>query len=285
MSGRWWAAAKLDDLSSSCSRVLRDSETPCSYYKIIPSNILVPLSFFIMSNWSLDSQDASVLYSAADSGLTISSSPAPINKREGVFQSRTTSPAKQKRRQSARLPKYPAVIAAQDPRAEEEWRKLQMEWECYPWQARPKSRREELQKLPALCNDFESFDKQMARVDRRPDDPGLLPQIRAFMNERARSLERQEEEAQRQKYWESISRTIQGIEEYDQEVDKRGKKIRQSAQDVRDFGQDVDKHSQMGQYLAHRVDNAAYEVREYGVSRAPPRQRIHHLGGAGRNNF
>ncbi|KAA1472138.1 hypothetical protein DENSPDRAFT_838326 [Dentipellis sp. KUC8613] len=102
-----------------------------------------------MSNWSPGSRDAGVLYSAPDSSPTIPSSPAPINQREGVPHSLTTSPAKSKRRQSTRLPVDKATFAAENARLEQEWLKVQREWGCYPQQARPRSRREELQKLPA----------------------------------------------------------------------------------------------------------------------------------------
>ncbi|TFY56922.1 hypothetical protein EVG20_g8738 [Dentipellis fragilis] len=245
-----------------------------SYYKIIPKNILVPLSFLIMSNWSLDSQDASVLYSTADSGLTISSSPAPINKREGVSQSRTTSPAKQKRRQKPRLPKDPALIAAANDRAEKEWRNLQMEWSCYPWQSRPKSRRQELQKLPALCNDFESFDKQMACVDRRPDDKdGLRPQIRAFMYERRRSLQHQEDEAEMQKLLENISRTRQGVKDFRQYGNMQ----------IEQFSQAIDENGQGLQQMTHQVDSLAEGVNPYGPGLAQPMRRIRQTGKEGRN--
>ncbi|KAA1472139.1 hypothetical protein DENSPDRAFT_850706 [Dentipellis sp. KUC8613] len=204
-----------------------------------------------MSNWSLDSQNAGVLCSALDPGPTIPSSPAPVNIREGIPHSLTTSPAKPKRRRSARLPVDQATFAAENARLEQEWLKVQREWGCYPQQARPRSRREELQKLPALCNDFDSFEKQMARLDGQPDDQdGLVRQIRDFLNERKRALERQQAEAKMKQNMESVNRTRQGVEDFRRESDIQ---IKQLKQIVHANGLEL-------QQIAHRADQLVDEV-------------------------
>ncbi|KAA1472165.1 hypothetical protein DENSPDRAFT_164322 [Dentipellis sp. KUC8613] len=227
-----------------------------------------------MSKHSPNSPDAGVLNSAHDSSPAVSASHQPAKKR------RAARTASQERRDIARVLEEVAAFAEANAPAEEERRTLQREWGCYPWQARPRTRREELQKFPALCNDFESFEKQMARVDRRAKEPdGLLYQIWDFMNERKRALERQEEEAERQQNDESISHFRQGIKELYQ----MGEEIQQRTRANNEYCQRVLTEVQRTQEFVDRTDNLASEVREYGMSRASPRQRIYHPGGAGRN--
>ncbi|KAA1472137.1 hypothetical protein DENSPDRAFT_163286 [Dentipellis sp. KUC8613] len=223
-----------------------------------------------MSKHSPNSPDAGVLHSAHDSRPVVSASRQPAKKR------RAARTASQERRDIARVLEEVAAFAEANAPAEREWRTLQMEWECYPWQARPRTRREELQRFPALCNDFESFEKQMECVDGRPKEPdGLLYQIREFVQERKRALRHQEFEARMKEYEESRSRFRQGI----RELYQMGERMQQVTRANDEYSQRVLTEVQMAQDLADRTD----EVREYGLNPAPPRQRNYHLGRAGGN--
>ncbi|KAA1472131.1 hypothetical protein DENSPDRAFT_162771 [Dentipellis sp. KUC8613] len=214
-------------------------------------------------------------------------SPSHSYQGTGYVANKNASNPKLKREKTSLSQEDPAMVAAHTARMKNEFYLLEEEWRKYPRSARPKTRREELQMLPRLCSDFKSFDEQMAYLDSTVQDPGLLSRIRDFMNERMASLEQEKEEVERKKRWEVVSRTMESMKEIlqydDTHIKQRGEEIRQLSRDVREHGQDLTEDRQIGQYLAHRVDDLAYEVHESGLSFAPPRRRFRHLGGAGRN--
>ncbi|TFY66082.1 hypothetical protein EVG20_g4998 [Dentipellis fragilis] len=244
-----------------------------------------------MSSQSQDFANPLTLYATTPDSSPAISSPPHSHQRTGSFEIKNISKPKPKpkRNHTALSEEDPAMVAGHRARMKDEFYLLEGEWREYPWSARPKTRREELQMLPRLCNDFESFDKQMARLDRMPNDPGLLSQIRAYMNERAASLERKREEAERQKRWEGVSRTIEGVKELlrhdDTPIKQRGEEIREVSREVRKFSQDVHRQDQGSRQIEHRADNYGYEVRSFGMSLAQRRRRIHQVRGEGRNTF
>ncbi|KAA1472159.1 hypothetical protein DENSPDRAFT_164378 [Dentipellis sp. KUC8613] len=124
-----------------------------------------------------------------------------------------------------------------------------------------------------VCNDFESFDKQMVEVANNTKDIGLVSEIRAFMDERTRSLKRQEDEAERKRSEEKFSHMMQDLEEFRQE----------SIAEIKQFREDIHKRSEMLQQTTDRVQNLAHDVRQFGVSCALSRRRVRSAATRGRS--
>ncbi|KAA1472170.1 hypothetical protein DENSPDRAFT_164501 [Dentipellis sp. KUC8613] len=221
-----------------------------------------------MSSWSAGCDSITTLSSASPEPNPTISSPAPPRRDP---HSRSASLSEKKRKNKARLPEDPAVVAACNARAADEFYKVQREWGCYHWRARPKSRREELQRLPALCNDFESFDKQMAYNS--PEDHGLHAEIRAEMHERRKLEMQKEREARMQPGREIHARMMQRAEALQRDVEKH-------LENISVYEQNVDR-------LEQRMGEFAHEVREYGVQKIIRGRMAHQIdfGRQGRHSL
>ncbi|TFY50504.1 hypothetical protein EVG20_g11479 [Dentipellis fragilis] len=241
-------------------------------------------SFLTMSSWSQDYDDSTTLCSASPESSPIISSPTSTNQRRDP-PSRTASLMKQKQRKGAGPREDPAVVAAYNSRAAREFYKVRSEWECYPWHARPKSRREELQKLPALCNDFESFDKQMAYLDRTVKDPGLLPQVRAVLRQRNEALKQHEEDAERQKFIERTADTDKDIQEIEHHLHQYGERVHEYRHLAHEQGQYTDKIGEVLQRCDQKGKDFDSGVDDLAMGLARPRRTVHQLGQEGRNTY
>ncbi|KAA1472163.1 hypothetical protein DENSPDRAFT_838362 [Dentipellis sp. KUC8613] len=117
--------------------------------------------------------------------------------------------------------------------------------------------------ISIVCNDFESFEKQMEHLDRTVEDPGLLPQIRAVVRQRKEALRRQEEEAQMHKHWENISRTAQGIEEFKRTVSQWGDEVAETARLVHEYDQRAEQQIKRGYRTCQLIGECISETNEY----------------------
>ncbi|KAA1472168.1 hypothetical protein DENSPDRAFT_872013 [Dentipellis sp. KUC8613] len=236
-----------------------------------------PSTLPTMSSWAQDCNDSITIHSASPEPPQTVSLPTSTDRRRGPS-SRTASSTKQRRRKDAHFGYDPATTAAHDARLADESSKVQGEWIAYPWRARPKSRREELQRLPVLCNDFESFDKQMEHLDGTVEDPGLLSEIRAVMKERREASRREEDQARMQEHNEIHAQMTQCAQELRQGIDELARNVEQCLQGVNTYGQNLDRLAQKGEEIARDTD-------EYVMHKVQRRRRVHQSGHEERHNI
>ncbi|TFY55991.1 hypothetical protein EVG20_g9108 [Dentipellis fragilis] len=169
-----------------------------------------------MSYWSQDSSLCTSSYSASSVSTPTISTPsiAPTCQQRSNTDGRSTL-SKKRKCMSSQDEDY-TLAAARAAHRTDEYFMLQKEWGSYPCDARPRTRREELQMLPArqfsfhihhfattdidgaVCNNFEAFDEQMNELQqemRISRQFACLEGVRTHLGAEENRRRRQSEEA------------------------------------------------------------------------------------------
>ncbi|KAA1472135.1 hypothetical protein DENSPDRAFT_162819 [Dentipellis sp. KUC8613] len=226
-----------------------------------------------MSSWSEDCDGSTTLCSVSPESSPTIPSPEITYKRSDA-RGRTASSGKQKRRKET-LPVEDLVFDPLYKKRADEFYKLQEEWGEYPEHARPRSRREELQMLPVLCNDYESFNKQMTYLDKSAES-GIQAQIREVLTERQLALVNRQGEAETRKIKESVMPIINLAKKLLSDTEKYGAAMDERGQALNKLGAALDQYSS-------RVDELALGVHNLPARRPQPKVPQQKWGG--RNSF
>ncbi|KAA1474738.1 hypothetical protein DENSPDRAFT_346194 [Dentipellis sp. KUC8613] len=245
-----------------------------------------------MSSRSRDCDDSITVCSTSPEPPQTVSSPTSTNRRRRPS-SRIAPSTGQRRRNDTRSRDDLATATAHNARLADEFYKMKHEWLAYPCDARPRSRREELQMLPALCNNFEAFDEQMKLLHGPQITLEYLHKVdsmhRKSNEEHQQFLQREEEVHQRlegtiAEIAEGIKRYSKGVEEYHKAKDERIQRTTDYLQRADEYCQRVDANGQLLGKIVYGVNELSQGVRELNTVEAQRVRRMHGYGREGRND-